>query len=64
MQEDPYICNYNVMYTIVHWYLTESHHKCNRMCLCRDFDMQRIIDDPEIVVTDYLRRRNRLLTIG
>ena len=52
------------MYTLVHWYLTESHHKCNRMCLCRDFDMQRIIDDPEIVVTDYLRRRNRLLTIG
>ena len=26
--------------------------------------MQRIIDEPEILVTDYLRRRNRLLTIA
>ena len=61
IQKDPCICNYNVMYTLVHWYLTESHHKCNRMCLWRDVDMQRIIDEPENVVTDYLRRCNRLL---
>ena len=61
---DPYICNHNVMYTLVRWYLTESHHKCSRMCLWRDVDMQRIIDEPKIAVTDYLRRRNRLLTTG
>ena len=64
MHEDPYKCNYNVMYTLEHWYLTESHPKCSRKCLWRDGDMQRIIDEPEILVTDYLRRRNRLLTIG
>ena len=64
MQEDPYKCNYDVMYTLVRWYLTELHHKCSRKCLWRDVDMQRIIDEPEIVVTDYLQRRNRLLTIG
>ena len=64
IQEDPYICNHNVMYTLVRWYLTESHHKCSRMCLWRDVDMQRIIDEPEIMVTDYLRRCNRLLTNG
>ena len=52
------------MYTLERWYLTESRHKCSRKCLWRDGDMQRIIDEPEIVVTDYLRRRNRLLTIG
>ena len=52
------------MYTVVRWYLAESHHKCSRMCLWRDVDMQRIIDEPEIVVADYLRRRNRLLTNG
>ena len=33
-------------------------------CLWRDDDMQRIIDESEILVTDYLRRRKRLLTIG
>ena len=59
-----YICNHNVIYTLVRWYLTESHHKCSRMCLWRDVDMQRIIDEPKIVVTDYLRRCNRLLTTG
>ena len=64
IQEDPYICSHNVMYTLVCWYLTESHHKCSRMCLWRDVDVQRIIDEPKIVVTDYLRRRNRLLTTG
>ena len=64
IQKDPYICNYNVLYTLVRWYLTESNHKCSRMCLWHDVDMQRIIDELEIVVTDYLRRRNRLLTNG
>ena len=66
IQEDPYICNHNAMYTLVRWYLTESHHKCSRMCLWRDVDMQRIIDEPKIAVTDYLtlRRCNRLLTTG
>ena len=64
IQEGPYLCNYNVLYTLGRWYLTESNHKCSRMCLWRDVDMQRIIDEQEIVVTDYLRRRNRLLTNG
>ena len=64
IQEDPYICNHDVMYTLVRWYLLESHHKCSRMCLWRDVDMQRIIDESKIVVTDYIRRRNRLLTTG
>ena len=64
VQEDPYICNHSVMYTLVRWYFTESHHKCSRMCLWRDVDMRRIIDEPEIVVTDYLRWCDRLLTNG
>ena len=64
IQEYLYICNYNVMSALLRWYLTESHHKCRRMCLWRDVDMQRIIDKPEIVVTDYLRRCYRLLTNG
>ena len=64
IQEGPYICNHNVMYTPVRWYLRESHHKCSHMCLWRDVYMQRIIDEPKLVVTDYLRRCNRLLTTG
>ena len=47
-----YICNYNVLYTLVRWYLTESDHKCSRMCLWRDVDMQRIIDEPEQIIYD------------
>ena len=62
IQEDPYIFNYNALCTLVRWYLTESYDKCSRMCLWRDVDMKRIIDEPEIVIIDYLRRCNRLLT--
>ena len=64
VQEDPYICNRGVIYTLVRWYLMESRHKCSRMCVWRDVDMQRIIGEPEIGVTDYLRQCNRLLTNG
>ena len=41
----------------------EPHHKCSRMCLWRDVDMQRIIDEPEIVVTDYWQKSSSFTNV-